>query len=336
MASVTRCLSATEMDGKNGCLIAKHQFLSDVTEKSSNDQLDQNGNMISILSTLKVDDERQAMPLEVGSNGVDSEDHTVLPMITTVKGDYKGHDQQTLVVNAERSLSASEIKQDEVVLAPFGLRIPSMSPSEDEPPFRIEEYFNCTKVDSSERQETEEQGHTPDTIALGLPVRVKRIKESSNTLSTLLSSEDGLACVKVEKETVANDIFRKEVEGFENLHKLVTSAESNSSLHHVSQDESHVFPGKWYEDAENYEFTTSTFSGPVSYSGSIAYSYSGRIPYSGSISHRSDSSTSTRSFAFPVLASDWNGSPVKMAQPDPRFSRQRRRWHFFCFCCNGS
>ncbi|OVA16902.1 hypothetical protein BVC80_9049g32 [Macleaya cordata] len=55
----------------------------------------------------------------------------------------------------------------------------------------------------------------------------------------------------------------------------------------------------------------SSFSSVGPHSGPIAYS--GPIPYSGSISLRSDSSTtSTRSFAFPVLHSEWNSSPVKM------------------------
>ncbi|GLJ15903.1 hypothetical protein SUGI_0262730 [Cryptomeria japonica] len=63
-----------------------------------------------------------------------------------------------------------------------------------------------------------------------------------------------------------------------------------------------------------------TYSGPIS----GAISYSGPIPFSGSISHRSDSSTtSTRSFAFPILAPEWNSSPVKMRQADPRYYRKK-------------
>ncbi|KAJ0965328.1 hypothetical protein J5N97_026466 [Dioscorea zingiberensis] len=57
---------------------------------------------------------------------------------------------------------------------------------------------------------------------------------------------------------------------------------------------------------------------------------SGRVPFSGSISHRSDSSTtSARSFAFPILQSEWNSSPVKMAKAD----RRRLRKHRWFSCC---
>ncbi|XP_008809678.1 uncharacterized protein LOC103721303 [Phoenix dactylifera] len=74
------------------------------------------------------------------------------------------------------------------------------------------------------------------------------------------------------------------------------------------------------------------FSEPVYMSGPI--SSSGHIPYSGSISLRSDSSTtSTRSFAFPVLQSEWNSSPVKMAKADRRHLRKHRGWRVGLLCC---
>ncbi|XP_059648714.1 uncharacterized protein LOC132294758 isoform X2 [Cornus florida] len=61
---------------------------------------------------------------------------------------------------------------------------------------------------------------------------------------------------------------------------------------------------------------------------------SGHIPYSGSISVRSDSSaTSTRSFAFPVLQSEWNFSPVRMAKADPRRHRKHGGWRQGLLCC---
>ncbi|KAJ8500331.1 hypothetical protein OPV22_010883 [Ensete ventricosum] len=63
------------------------------------------------------------------------------------------------------------------------------------------------------------------------------------------------------------------------------------------------------------------FSGPKASSGHIAYS--------GNISMRSDSSTtSTRSFAFPILQTEWNTSPVKMAK-----ARKPRRWWMGLICC---
>ncbi|KAL2349100.1 hypothetical protein Fmac_003100 [Flemingia macrophylla] len=76
----------------------------------------------------------------------------------------------------------------------------------------------------------------------------------------------------------------------------------------------------------------SSFSaiGPIS--GRI--SYSGPVPYSGSISLRSDSSTtSTRSFAFPILQNEWNSSPVRMAKADRRRFWRQRCWKDSFLCC---
>uniref|UniRef100_A0ACD5UB47 Uncharacterized protein n=3 Tax=Avena sativa TaxID=4498 RepID=A0ACD5UB47_AVESA len=51
----------------------------------------------------------------------------------------------------------------------------------------------------------------------------------------------------------------------------------------------------------------------------------------GNTSLRSDSSTtSTRSFAFPVLQTEWNSSPVKMAKAD---RRRDRGWGYRVLCC---
>ncbi|KAE9595691.1 hypothetical protein Lalb_Chr17g0341461 [Lupinus albus] len=70
--------------------------------------------------------------------------------------------------------------------------------------------------------------------------------------------------------------------------------------------------------------------------GSSRIHYSGPVPYSGSISLRSESSTtSTRSFAFPVVPSEWNSSPVRMAKPDKSNYRKHRSWRqgLGLLCC---
>lgn len=73
-------------------------------------------------------------------------------------------------------------------------------------------------------------------------------------------------------------------------------------------------------------FGPSIMSAPVSNSGHLAYS--------GSISIRSDSSTtSTRSFAFPVLQRDWISSPVRMAKGERRRARRRHGWRKGLLCC---
>lgn len=76
----------------------------------------------------------------------------------------------------------------------------------------------------------------------------------------------------------------------------------------------------------------SSFSGPSITSGPLTPS--GHIPYSGNISLRSESSTtSTRSFAFPVLQNEWNSSPVKMAKADRRRQKEDRGWGYRILCC---
>lgn len=76
----------------------------------------------------------------------------------------------------------------------------------------------------------------------------------------------------------------------------------------------------------------SGFSGSNFMSGPVVSS--GHVPFSGSISHRSDSSTtSARSFAFPILQPEWNSSPVKMAKADRRHLRKHRCWGIGFSCC---
>jgi hypothetical protein len=57
--------------------------------------------------------------------------------------------------------------------------------------------------------------------------------------------------------------------------------------------------------------------------------YSGPMIYSGNTSLRSDSSTtSTRSFAFPVLPNEWNSSPIRMAKAE-----RHSKWKHGLLCC---
>ncbi|URE08597.1 hypothetical protein MUK42_34700 [Musa troglodytarum] len=60
---------------------------------------------------------------------------------------------------------------------------------------------------------------------------------------------------------------------------------------------------------------------------------SGHIAFPGNISLRSDSTTSTRSFAFPILQPEWNSSPVKMAKAESRHLKKHRFWRSGILCC---
>lgn len=67
--------------------------------------------------------------------------------------------------------------------------------------------------------------------------------------------------------------------------------------------------------------------------GSLAYT--GPAPHSGSTSLRSNSSSaSTRSFAFPILPSEWYDSPIRLADADGKNLRKRRQWRTRFICCN--
>ncbi|XP_018501108.2 uncharacterized protein LOC108866617 isoform X2 [Pyrus x bretschneideri] len=76
-------------------------------------------------------------------------------------------------------------------------------------------------------------------------------------------------------------------------------------------------------------------SGSISYSGGIPGF--GSVSFrSGSISFRSSSSTtSSRSFSFPILSSEWNGSPARMGSADHRqlHRHRHRHWGMRFLCC---
>ncbi|KAL3512408.1 hypothetical protein ACH5RR_025125 [Cinchona calisaya] len=64
------------------------------------------------------------------------------------------------------------------------------------------------------------------------------------------------------------------------------------------------------------ELGSSSFSSESTPSGQSTFS--GLMSCSDSISLHSNSTASTRSFAFPILATEWNGSPIRMAEVDRR------------------
>ncbi|KAL1568532.1 hypothetical protein AAHA92_00140 [Salvia divinorum] len=74
--------------------------------------------------------------------------------------------------------------------------------------------------------------------------------------------------------------------------------------------------------------------GESSFSADSYIAYSGPIAFSGNVSLRSDgSATSGRSFAFPVLQSEWNSSPVRMTEAERRRFRKHKCWRSGLLCC---
>ncbi|XP_073055049.1 uncharacterized protein [Primulina eburnea] len=74
--------------------------------------------------------------------------------------------------------------------------------------------------------------------------------------------------------------------------------------------------------------------GESSFTAAGLITFSGPIANSGSLSLRSDgSAASGRSFAFPVLQSEWNSSPVRMVKADRRHFRKHKGWRSGLLCC---
>ncbi|KAH6762957.1 18S pre-ribosomal assembly protein gar2-like protein [Perilla frutescens var. hirtella] len=74
--------------------------------------------------------------------------------------------------------------------------------------------------------------------------------------------------------------------------------------------------------------------GESSFSADDFIVHSGPIAFSGSLSLCSDgSATSGRSFAFPILQSEWNNSPVRMTEAERRRFRKHKGWRSGLLCC---
>ncbi|KAI5072050.1 hypothetical protein GOP47_0012156 [Adiantum capillus-veneris] len=186
----------------------------------------------------------------------------------------------------------------------------------------LADFFSNAR-DLKHEVEIEEHEHVP--IKIKSPPKRKSYKESPRSLRMLLFSDETASFTKKEEK------YKRDGRGMEFSNKIVPAFEG---IGDESRNEDINLP-KWHEIADNVE-TSTCFSGQLAFSGALTYqgliSYSGQVAYSGNISHRSDSSTSTRSFAFPILASEWSASPVKIGAPDPRFFRQEKKWHL-CSCC---
>ncbi|KAK4381509.1 hypothetical protein Sango_2960700 [Sesamum angolense] len=74
-----------------------------------------------------------------------------------------------------------------------------------------------------------------------------------------------------------------------------------------------------------------------SFSAAGLITFSGPIVYSGSLSVRSDgSAASGRSFAFPILQSEWNSSPVRMGKADGTHFRKHKVVSFLLAPCSST
>ncbi|KAJ0228703.1 18S pre-ribosomal assembly protein gar2-like protein [Hirschfeldia incana] len=121
----------------------------------------------------------------------------------------------------------------------------------------------------------------------------------------------------------------------------VTPQEPNKTFNDLEKPETdkqqpNLLVGDSLEDnkliSNGFGETSFSAAEAVSISGHITYR--GPIAFSGSLSVRSDASTASgRSFAFPVLQSEWNSSPVRMAKPE---KRRHKGWRQILLCCRSS
>ncbi|KAH7423708.1 hypothetical protein KP509_12G069700 [Ceratopteris richardii] len=155
----------------------------------------------------------------------------------------------------------------------------------------LTEFFSKAKGAEHCAHIQEEQDYAPFRVKIS--PRRKCFMESPRSLRMLLFREE------VSAFTIKDEKHKRDGKGMEFSSRAIPKSESNG----VNSRCEDLGFAKRHDNADNIE-TSSIFSGPITFSGALAYqglvSYSGHIAYSGNISHRSDSSTSTRSFAFPM------------------------------------
>lgn len=207
---------------------------------------------------------------------------------------------------------------------------------------------NLDSSSNSLHNSSTEQLVSCSTVSLNQDELPTSMESSNNGVDQQLSEAQGpveeilkrhLAGSEAEEEVARNsqtinistEIKMEEENMSSNLDNVKPATISNPEcIHQLQSADNH-------QDTESNQLQhgggESSFSvaGPVS--GLITYS--GPIASSGSMSLRSDgSNTSVRSFAFPILQTEWNSSPVRMVKVEQRRSRkQHRGWKQALMCC---
>ncbi|CDY55734.1 BnaAnng13880D [Brassica napus] len=154
------------------------------------------------------------------------------------------------------------------------------------------------------------------------------------------SSREGLADARsCNQEDL---IVTKEAKNEENEQRSLETEEKLSSVSIATSHEPER-PGTdqqqqpdSFEDGKLFSsgFGETSFSAAEAVSISGHISYSGPVVVSGRLSVRSDASTTSgRSFAFPILQSEWNSSPERMAKAE---KRRLKGWREILLCCRFS
>ncbi|VVA91227.1 unnamed protein product [Arabis nemorensis] len=154
------------------------------------------------------------------------------------------------------------------------------------------------------------------------------VSKETLTLGDIISREDSL------KPSNNNGPEKTEESKANNLRDLDHGnfEPENERLNYVledSYDHQHLFSSKYANGFEERSFSEAE-------PGLAHITYSGPISVSGSLSVGSDGSTiSTHSFAFPILQSEWNSSPARMAKPEKRPLGKKKGWRHYSLllCC---
>ncbi|XP_009594838.1 secreted protein CSS1 isoform X2 [Nicotiana tomentosiformis] len=184
----------------------------------------------------------------------------------------------------------------------------------------------CSNVFSNSKSEagaiTCDQSSTESTLSSSVENIAKNLPEKSLKLEAISSHKDGSS---------------DGISAGSQIHFTNCVDRSDSSVHGQSLDPKNMAN---LEDKTSDNLPLGTHGhfadGEASFSAggpaSGLITYSGPISHSGSVSLRSDSSTtSARSFAFPVLQNEWNSSPVRMAKAERR--RKQGGWRQSLLCC---
>ncbi|KAI3816457.1 hypothetical protein L1987_16155 [Smallanthus sonchifolius] len=165
--------------------------------------------------------------------------------------------------------------------------------------------------------------------------------QSLPSLKSLLESIDQQPCQSPVEKNSKRPV-ENAMDGNTTLNLSKTEPAASSTVHNIETleraDEHSITPhgAPKLQDvgSDNIPVVNPLHRGGEGESGSGLVTYSWPIVFNGSTSLRSDSSTtSTRSFAFPILQNEWNSSPVRMAKADRRRLPKHRGWMHGLLCC---
>ncbi|MCO5608919.1 hypothetical protein L7F22_063137 [Adiantum nelumboides] len=294
-----------ELRDDQPAMVSQKETFSD-TEQISNTCEDTDNDMVSFITADLLVGIQQ-----IESETVQSEQVTRETDVTEDIGKLLGSENLALEHGQEKLEETSQDSSIEIEHREANeLRIVHAVDTKENNAPELAEFFSDERG-SEHEVEIEEQDHGP--IRIKSSSKRKIYNESPRSLRMLLFSDEIPSFAQKEER------YKRDGNGMEFSNIVVPAFEGIVAESHIDD----IKFQKRHETADNVEAWTD-LSGPLALSGALTYqgliSYTGPVANSGSISNRSDSSTSTRSFAFPILASEWNASPVKMHAPDPRDS----------------